>query len=82
MNIKIINNTKYRHYKTKQLYEIIGTALHSETHEDMIVYRALYECEKYGLHQIWVRPAKMFFEKIQVGDTQLPRFELVSLENS
>lgn len=77
MNIKAINNGKYRHYKNKQLYEVIGTALHSETYEEMIIYRALYECKKYGLHQIWVRPATMFFEIIQVGDTKLPRFELI-----
>ena len=31
----------YRHYKG-QYYEVIGTARHSETHEDMVVYRALY----------------------------------------
>ena len=41
----------YRHFKGK-LYEVIGTATHSETREPMVVYRALY-----GEYGLWVRPA-------------------------
>ena len=38
MDIKI---GLYRHFKGN-LYEVLGTATHSETREPMVVYRALY----------------------------------------
>ena len=41
---------KYRHYKGN-LYEVVGVARHSETLEEMVVYRALY-----GEGGLWVRP--------------------------
>ena len=44
----------YRHFKGN-LYEVIGTALHSETREPMVVYRALY-----GEYGLWVCPAAMW----------------------
>lgn len=60
---------RYRHYKGKD-YLVIGVAKHSETDEDFVVYRALYgEC---GL---WVRPAKMFNEKIEMEGKLVSRFE-------
>lgn len=43
----------YRHYKGNQ-YEVIGFAMHSETLEDMVVYKALY-----GKGGTWVRPLSM-----------------------
>ena len=65
----------YRHYKGNT-YQIIGIAKHSETEEDLVVYRALYgEC---GL---WVRPLDMFCEKVEVGGKLIPRFELLQQEN-
>lgn len=36
----------YRHYKGKE-YEVIGIAKHSEALEDMVVYKALYESDKF-----------------------------------
>jgi len=59
----------YRHYKG-MLYEVIGTARHSETLEPMTVYRALY-----GQHGLWVRPAAMFAEEVLVDGMLRPRFE-------
>ena len=56
---------KYRHYKGK-FYEVIDTAIHSETLERMVVYRALYESKEFGKDQLWVRPEKMFLEKVLV----------------
>ena len=69
-----IKNGIYRHYKGN-LYEVIGIAKHSETLEEMVVYRALY-----GEGEIWVRPAKMWNEIIFVDNKQIKRFEFVKSE--
>jgi hypothetical protein len=55
----------YKHYKTEKLYEVIGQAHHSETLEEMIVYRALYHCDQFGDNQLWIRPKQMFFEELR-----------------
>jgi len=60
----------YRHYKGN-LYEVIGTAKHSETLEDMVVYKALYQPES----NLWVRPLKMFCEDIEINNEVVPRFK-------
>jgi hypothetical protein len=62
----------YRHYKGG-LYEVIDTARHSETLESMTVYRALY-----GEHGLWVRPAAMFAETVEIDGVVRPRFEKIS----
>ena len=60
----------YRHYKGN-LYEVMGTAQHSESEEPLVVYRALY-----GDYGLWVRPLAMFTESVtKEGNTQ-PRFAL------
>ena len=69
MKIKI---GKYRHYKGG-IYEVVAIAHHSETLEDMVVYRALY-----GDREVWVRPASMWNEEVSVGDIKVKRFELIS----
>ena len=65
----------YKHYKGK-LYEVIGIANHSETLEEMVVYRALYDGQ-FGKNSLWVRPLKMFVEEIEVNTKKVKRFELV-----
>ena len=65
----------YRHYKGNT-YQVIGIAKHSETEEDLVVYRALY-----GAFGLWVRPLDMFGEKVEIGGKIVPRFELIALEN-
>ncbi|MFL5765310.1 MAG: DUF1653 domain-containing protein [Bacteroidia bacterium] len=62
---------KYRHYKGKE-YEVIGTARHSETLEEMVVYKALYQPEGENL---WVRPATMFLEDVEINGEKVKRFE-------
>lgn len=62
---------KYRHFKGKE-YEVIGIAKHSETLEDMVVYRQLYE--PYGL---WVRPASMWEEKVERDGKVYTRFTYI-----
>lgn len=71
---------KYQHYKNKKLYEVIGFARHSETLEEMIIYKALYLCEQYGENTVWVRPKKMFFEEVLYQGKMVPRFKLVLSE--
>ena len=62
---------KYKHYKGN-MYEVLGEAKHSETMEELIVYRALY-----GDHAIWVRPKRMFLEDVEVDSKKSPRFEYI-----
>ena len=59
---------KYRHYKGNE-YEVLGMALHSETLEEMVVYKALY-----GEYGIWVRPASMWEEEVEVENKRVLRF--------
>ena len=66
----------YRHYKGKE-YEVIGIAKHSETLEDMVVYKALYESDKFDKDQLWIRPLSMFVEKVIIDGKEIPRFEYV-----
>ena len=62
---------KYRHFKGKE-YEVIGVAKHSESLEEMVVYRALY-CEG-GL---WVRPAAMWNEEVEKDGKRYKRFTFI-----
>ncbi|MEC4748577.1 DUF1653 domain-containing protein [Methylomicrobium sp. Wu6] len=68
MNSQDIKLGKYRHFKGKE-YEVIGLAKHSETLEDMVVYKDLY-----GEGLLWVRPASMFIDQVQVDGQLVPRF--------
>lgn len=70
----------YRHYKGK-LYQVVGTALHSETLEPMVVYKTLYATDTRPVGQLWVRPAAMFMEQVEVDGKQVPRFELLETEH-
>ena len=61
----------YRHFKGN-MYRVIGTAHHSETMEEMVVYRALY-----GEKGVWVRPAHMWDETITRDGKTFKRFEKI-----
>jgi hypothetical protein len=60
----------YKHYKGN-IYEVIGIAKHSETLEEMVVYKATYQAEGENL---WVRPKSMFLESIEVNKLIMKRF--------
>jgi len=62
---------KYRHYKGP-LYEVIDIARHSETEEELVVYRTLY-----GEFSLWVRPLDMFTEEIEYEGKRVKRFTYV-----
>lgn len=72
-----IRKGKYRHYRTEKLYEVLGEALNSETQEEMIIYRALYFCETFGDHCVWVRPKSLFLEHLEHQGQRVPRFQWV-----
>jgi cupin 2 domain-containing protein len=59
---------RYRHYKGNE-YTVVGTARHSETLEEHVVYR-----QEYGEHGLWVRPKQMFSETVKVDGQDVPRF--------
>ena len=61
----------YRHFKGKE-YELLEIATHSETLEQMVVYRALY-----GDRGIWVRPASMWSENVEKDGYSGPRFQYI-----
>jgi len=71
---------KYQHYKGN-LYEVIGEGRHSETTEEMVVYKALYESE-FGKNGIGIRPKKMFFENVVVEGMEVPRFRKVETKKN
>lgn len=61
----------YRHFKGKN-YKVMGIAKHSETLEKLVVYQALY-----GARKLWIRPEKMFLEKVLIGGKKIPRFKFI-----
>lgn len=67
----IIRPGRYRHYKGNE-YEVIDIARHSETEEEMVVYRKLYDD-----HSLWVRPLGMFVENVSLNGLSMPRFEWI-----
>ena len=62
---------RYRHFKGNE-YEFLFTARHSETGEDMVVYRALY-----GEFGLWVRPASMWNETVERDGRTYRRFTYI-----
>ncbi|AHB41889.1 hypothetical protein RAAC3_TM7C00001G0013 [Candidatus Saccharibacteria bacterium RAAC3_TM7_1] len=70
---KVIQKGTYRHSKTGNLYEVIGVALHSETSEQLVVYRPLYDTK----YELFVRPYDMFTQAVELNGETRPRFEYV-----
>lgn len=67
---------RYVHYKGKP-YQVVDVATHSETLEPMVVYRPLY-----GDQSLWVRPATMFSESVEVNGELIARFEYIDEADS
>lgn len=62
---------KYRHFKGNE-YEVLGFAKHSETGEEMVIYRALY-----GEKEVWTRPASMWNEQVERDGKTFARFTFI-----
>ena len=62
---------RYRHYKGNA-YTVLGVARHSETLEELVVYR-----QEYGERGLWVRPAAMFAETVEVNGKSVLRFQRI-----
>ena len=62
---------RYRHFKGKE-YEVLGVARHSETEEELVVYRALY-----GDIGLWVRPVSMWNETVERDGKTFRRFTYI-----
>lgn len=70
-NYKFMTARFFRHYKNKP-YTYLGTARHSETLEELVLYKTRYENAQ---GRVWVRPKEMFFEKIEKDGQSIFRFE-------
>ena len=66
----------YRHFKGNK-YQLLEVAKHSETLEEMVVYRALY-----GDGGVWVRPAVMWNEEVEHNGQMVKRFTYIGMEDA
>ncbi|MDC7707396.1 DUF1653 domain-containing protein [Vogesella indigofera] len=73
MPVTVVPGT-YRHYKN-QLYQVIDVATHSESGEQLVVYRP-----RYGEGKLWVRPLAMFCETVTIDGHSVPRFALLKAD--
>ncbi len=75
-NIDNLKGEVVKHFKGK-LYLVLDVAKHSETMEELVVYKALY-----GEFGIFVRPLDMFLSKVDTEKypncTQEYRFEEIN----
>ncbi len=75
-DIPVIEKGTYRHTKSGKFYEVLGTALQTETNDVLVIYRPLYD-HKY---EFFARPYEMFIQMVDINGKQQPRFEKVKDE--
>ena len=63
----------YRHNKSGDLYEVVGVALQTESSEQLVIYRPMYESK----YELFARPYAMFTELVELNGQSMPRFEKV-----
>lgn len=65
----------YRHFKCGDLYQVVGLATHSETQQEMVIYKGLHDPE----NRTWVRPREMFEESVDTEDRGVvKRFQMLA----
>lgn len=74
MPTRVVPGGLYTHYKGKE-YCVLGVARHSETLEELVVYKALYDSREFGKDALWVRPLEMFCEYVTIAGRRVPRFQ-------
>ena len=62
----------YEHFKGNR-YQVMDVVRHSETEEELVLYRALY-----GERGLWVRPIELFLSAKQLDGKQVPRFTYIA----
>ena len=72
--MEVIVGRIYKHYKG-DYYIVENIAIHSETGEKMVIYRALY-----GDGRVYARPYDMFIEKTNKGNQEY-RFQLQDISS-
>jgi len=70
-----IQNGIYEHYKGNR-YEVVGEAIHTETQEPMVIYKALYK-GNFPEGTLWARPLAMFKENVTINGVSVPRFKKI-----
>lgn len=74
---RLILPGNYRHFKGG-LYEVLGLGFQIISSQQMVIYKTLYDNEKFGCDAWFVRPRNMFFENVSVPGYSGPRFSLVT----
>lgn len=72
MDRKVNASQRYRHFKGNE-YQVINIAKHTETNEELVIYKALY-----GDGLIWARPLSMFLECVLKDGKSVNRFEQIN----
>lgn len=70
--MKSIEPGIYKHYKGNT-YRVLGTAFHTETKEECVLYQPMYECE----YPYFVRPLAMFAESVSINGASVERFTYI-----
>ncbi len=79
---KVIIGGRYRHYKGNE-YVVLAIGRNSENHnEELIVYQSLYTDKEFGKNPIWIRPKKMFLEKVTTSDKKNSSFRVAKIINN
>ena len=67
----------WKHFKPGKTYEVIGIAYREKTGEALVIYKSLYDSEKYPKGTLWGRPIDDFLGTKEVNSVEVPRFEYI-----
>jgi len=76
MGQEIKPGQKWKHFKGSEV-EIVAIALDSENLSEIIVYKHIEAAKGMPAGQVWVRPKKMFLEKIVRDEKEIERFSFL-----